>query len=180
MQATPAKGKTAKAAAEAEDPETSAALQKVAAAIAKLPKEPGSFSLMEKQEGGGYVQGGDSVPPPRHGSKVTSLCTYAEMSRILHHCKATTVMEHPASCSLAIQLLVEQSLQASGAVMPAAVLGTLAIVCQANFCRATKLSIKFVSVYITAADAVAQQIPRMFLCFLCLAPGLLAWSQACA
>ena len=72
MQATPVKGKAAKAAAEAEDSETTAALQKVAAAIAKLPKEPGSFSLMEKQEGGGYVQGGDSVPPPRHGSKVSS------------------------------------------------------------------------------------------------------------
>lgn len=55
---------------EAEDPETAAAMQKVAAAIAKLPKQPANFSLMEKQEGGGYVQGGDSVPPPRHGSKV--------------------------------------------------------------------------------------------------------------
>lgn len=72
VQATPAKGKAGKAKAEAEDPETTAALQKVAAAIAKLPKEPGGFSLMEKQEGGGYVQGGDSVPPPRHGSKVGS------------------------------------------------------------------------------------------------------------
>ncbi|KAL3132947.1 hypothetical protein ABBQ38_006860 [Trebouxia sp. C0009 RCD-2024] len=67
--ATPAKGKAAKAAAEAEDPETAAALQKVTEAIAKLPKEPAHFSLMEKQEGGGYVQGGDSVPPPQHGSK---------------------------------------------------------------------------------------------------------------
>ena len=70
VQATPAKGKAAKAAAEAEDPDTAAAMQKVAAAIAKLPKEPAHFSLMEKQEGGGYVQGGDSVPPPQHGSKV--------------------------------------------------------------------------------------------------------------
>lgn len=70
MQATPAKGKAAKAAAEAEGPETAAAMQKVAEAIAKLPKEPVHFSLMEKQEGGGYVQGGDSVPPPQHGSKV--------------------------------------------------------------------------------------------------------------
>ena len=74
MQGTPAKGKAAKAAAEAEDPETVAAMQKVAAAIAKLPQEPSSFSLLEKQEGGGYAQGGDSVPPPQHGNKVISLC----------------------------------------------------------------------------------------------------------
>ncbi|MCJ1304247.1 hypothetical protein MMC08_007059, partial [Hypocenomyce scalaris] len=44
-------------------------MDRVAAAIAKLPGEPGKFSLMEKQEGGGYQQGGDSVPPPRHGNK---------------------------------------------------------------------------------------------------------------
>ena len=74
MQATPAKGKAAKAAAEAEDQDTVAAMQKVAAAIAKLPEEPGKFSLMEKQEGGGYQQGGDSVPPPQHGSKVQPCC----------------------------------------------------------------------------------------------------------
>lgn len=67
--ATPAKGKAAKAAAEAEETETVAAMQKVAAAIGKLPEQPGKFSLMEKQEGGGYQQGGDSVPPPQHGSK---------------------------------------------------------------------------------------------------------------
>ncbi|DBA97121.1 TPA: hypothetical protein ACH3X1_014891 [Trebouxia sp. C0004] len=64
--ATPAKGK---AAAEADDPETVAATEKVATAIAKLPQVPGKFSVMEKQEGGGYIQGGDSIPPPQHGSK---------------------------------------------------------------------------------------------------------------
>ena len=98
MQATPAKGKAAKAAAEAEDPETTAALQKVAAAIAKLPKEPGSFSLMAKQEGGGYVQGGDSVPPPRHGSKVTSMCTSAEISKSLASLQSNNYDR--ASCQL--------------------------------------------------------------------------------
>ncbi|DBA70377.1 hypothetical protein WJX79_010688 [Trebouxia sp. C0005] len=67
--ATPAKGKAAKAAAAADDPETVAAMEKVAAAMAKLPKVPGKFSVMAKQEGGGYVQGGDSIPPPQHGSK---------------------------------------------------------------------------------------------------------------
>ncbi|DBB08930.1 TPA: hypothetical protein ACH3X3_007571 [Trebouxia sp. C0006] len=67
--ATPAKGKAAKAAAEADDPETVAAMDKVVAAIAKLPSVPGKFSVMAKQEGGGYVQGGDSIPPPQHGSK---------------------------------------------------------------------------------------------------------------
>lgn len=70
MQATPAKGKAGKAAGVGDDPETVAAMDRVAAAIAKLPGEPGKFSLMEKQEGGGYQQGGDSVPPPRHGNKV--------------------------------------------------------------------------------------------------------------
>ncbi len=74
MQATPAKGKAAKAAAEADDPETVAAMEKVAAAIAKLPQVPGKFSVMEKQEGGGYIQGGDSIPPPQHGSKVWFSC----------------------------------------------------------------------------------------------------------
>ena len=75
VQATPAKGKAAKAAAEAEETETVAAMQKVAAAIGKLPEQPGKFSLMEKQEGGGYQQGGDSVPPPQHGSKVWVCCS---------------------------------------------------------------------------------------------------------
>ena len=138
MQATPAKGKAAKAAAEAEDPKTTAALQKVAAAIAKLPKEPGSFSLMEKQEGGGYVQGGDSVPPPRHGSKVTSLFTCTEIGS--NDAPSSINRDgHPASGSLALQLLVEQCAQASGA-MPAAVLEMLATVCRISPCRAMKVS----------------------------------------
>jgi len=51
-----------------------AAMEKVAAAIAKLPQVPGKFSVMEKQEGGGYIQGGDSIPPPQHGSKVWFSC----------------------------------------------------------------------------------------------------------
>ena len=76
MQATPAKGKAAKAAAEADDPDTVAALEKVAAAIAKLPEVPGKFSVMAKPEGGGYVQGGDSIPPPQHGSKVWLSCSH--------------------------------------------------------------------------------------------------------
>lgn len=67
MQATPKKAKTAAA---EDDEETLAAMDKVAAAIAKLPAEPGKFSLMEAAAGGGYQQGGDSVPPPNHGNKV--------------------------------------------------------------------------------------------------------------
>ena len=123
MQATPAKGKAAKAAAEAEDPETTAALQKVASAIVNLPKEPGSFSLMEKQEGGGYVQGGDSVPPPRHGSKVTSQSrthpnlTHAEISRSSAPLQCNSCDGVSCQWQSCIQLLVEQCSQASGAVI---------------------------------------------------------------
>lgn len=65
-QATP---KKAKGAAAEEDEETAEALAKVEAAIARLPAEPGTFSLMDTAGGGGF-QGGDSVPPPNHGSKV--------------------------------------------------------------------------------------------------------------
>ncbi len=109
MQATPAKGKAAKAAAEAEDPDTVEAMEKVAEAIGRLPAEPGKFSLMEKQEGGGYQQGGDSVPPPQHGSKVNilSFCRLLSPTGTRFH-TVTSVLQlckwHRCYCCIKLRL----------------------------------------------------------------------------
>ena len=86
LQATP---KKAKAAVAEDDEETTAALDKVTAAIKKLPAEPAKFSLMEAAAGGGYQQGGDSVPPPNHGSKVQ----WIGMSEPQLHSKHVLVLE---------------------------------------------------------------------------------------
>lgn len=83
MQATP---KKAKAAAAEDDEDTLAALDKVAAAIAKLPVEPGKFSLMEAAAGGGYQQGGDSVPPPNHGNKVCTGLAVSMHDNVMQTC----------------------------------------------------------------------------------------------
>ena len=93
-QATPAKGKAGKvgkAAAAEEDPDTTEAMENVASAIAKLPDKPGMFSVMARQEGGGYQQGGDSVPPPRHGAKV-SLMLIFDMSSTSYVTKHNVLM----------------------------------------------------------------------------------------